>query len=69
MMQFMDKKTIIMLKEQGLSNREVARRTGADRTTVSKYWNEYKQRLGQLENPGVDVRAIQESLLTQPICI
>ena len=45
MMQFMDKKKIIMLKEQGLSNREVARKTGADRKTVSKYWSEYKQRL------------------------
>ena len=66
MMQFMDKKKIIMLKEQGLSNREVARKTGADRKTVSKYWNEYQQRLGKLEDPGVDVRAIQESLLAQP---
>jgi len=28
MIQFVDKKNIIMLKEQGLSNREVARRTG-----------------------------------------
>ncbi len=31
MMQFMDKKKIIMLKEQGLSNREVARKTGVDK--------------------------------------
>ena len=30
----MDKKKIIMLKEQGLSNREVARQTGHDRDTV-----------------------------------
>ena len=66
MMQFMDKKKIIMLKEQGLSNREVARKTGADRKTVLKYWSEYRQRLGQLDDPEVDVRAIQESLLAQP---
>jgi DNA-binding CsgD family transcriptional regulator len=40
MLEFMEKKDIIMLKEQGLSNREVSRRTGHDRKTVSKYWNE-----------------------------
>ncbi len=33
---------------------------------MSKYWSEYKQRLEQLEDPGVEVRAIQESLLAQP---
>ena len=66
MMQFMDKKKIIELKERGLSNREVARQTGADRKTVSKYWNEYQQRLEQLGEPGADVKAIQESLLAPP---
>jgi len=63
---FMDKKKIIMLKEQGLSNREVARQTGHDRDTVSKYWNEYRGQLCRLDEPGADVRAIQESLLAQP---
>lgn len=62
----MDKKKIIMLKEQGLSNREVSRQTGHDRDTVSKYWNEYRGQLGRLDEPGADVRAIQESLLAQP---
>lgn len=66
MMQFMDKKKIIELKERGLSNREVARQTGADRKTVSKYWNEYQQGLEQLGEPGADVKAIQESLLAPP---
>ena len=66
MVEFMDKKNIIMLKEQGLSNREVSRRTGHDRKTVSKYWNEYQQRLNELNEPGADVKAIQESLLAQP---
>lgn len=66
MMKFMDKKEIITLKEQGLSNREVARQTGADRKTVSQYWHEYRQRLQQLEEPGADLKAIQESLLAQP---
>jgi transposase len=66
MVKFMDKKDINMLKEQGLSNREVARRTGRDRETVSKYWHEYQRGLSEMEKPGADVRAIQESLLAEP---
>jgi transposase len=66
MVKFMDKKNIIMLKEQGLSNREVSRRTGHNRKTVSKYWEEYRQQLRQLEEPGADVKAIQEGLLSSP---
>lgn len=62
----MDKKKMIMLKEQGLSNREVARQTGHDRDTVSKYWKEYQRRLEELYNPGADTKEIQASLLAQP---
>ena len=43
MVKFMEKKDIIMLKEQGMSNREVSRLTGADRVTVAKYWNEFRR--------------------------
>jgi transposase len=66
MLEFMDKKNIIMLKEQGLSNREVSRRTGHDRKTVSKYWDAYREQLKHLEEPGADVKTIQESLLAEP---
>jgi len=66
MVKFVDKKNIIMLKEQGLSNREVARQTGSDRKTVSKYWNEYRFQLQWLDKPGADVKTIQESLLAEP---
>jgi len=66
MVQTVGKKDIIMLKEQGLSNREVARRSGANRETVSKYWNEYQKKLRQLEEPGTDIKAISESLLSKP---
>jgi len=66
MLEFMDKKSIIMLKEQGLSNREISRQTGHDRKTVSKYWNEYQRKLNQLEKPGADTKTIQESLLSKP---
>lgn len=66
MLEFMDKKKIIMLKEQGETNREVSRLTGYDRKTVSKYWNEYQRNIGRLEEPGADVKTIQESLLSAP---
>ena len=62
----MDKKEIIMLKEHGLSNREVARRSGRDRDTVSKYWNEYRQGLQELGEAGADAKAIQDRLLSKP---
>ena len=55
-----------MLKEQGLSNREVSRRTGRNRETVSKYWEEYRRQLKRLEEPGADIKKIQESLLLEP---
>ena len=66
MVKFMDKKNIIMLKEQGLSNREVARRTGHNRKTVSKYWEEYRRQLQRLNEAGTDVKAVQEGLLSEP---
>ena len=62
----MDKKKVIERKGAGLPNREVARQTGYDRKTVSKYWNEYQQGLQRLEEPGTDVRAVQDSLLETP---
>jgi len=66
MTQFVEKKDIIKYKEQGLSNREVERRTGLNRKTVSKYWNEYQHQLTRLYEPGADVKAIQESLFAAP---
>jgi transposase len=66
MIEFMDKKNIIMLKEQGLSNREVSKRTGHDRKTVSKYWEEYRRQLQRLDEPNADVKGIQEGLLAKP---
>jgi len=66
MLEFMDKKKVIMLKEQGLSTREVSRQTGHDRKTVSKYWNEYRGQLARLDEPDADVKTIQGSLLAEP---
>ena len=63
---FMKKKDIIIYKEQGMSNRAVARKTGHDRKTVSKYWGEYQRRMQEMEEPGADVTAIQEELFAKP---
>ena len=65
----MEKKSrVITLKNEGESNREVARRTGLDRGTVSKYWEEYKRRKRELMAGGasVDERWMQEELLKTP---
>jgi len=66
MVGIVEKKDVIVYKEQGLSNREVSRRTGLDRGTVSKYWREYRQKLSQLTEPGADTREIAERLLCKP---
>lgn len=66
MVKFMEKKDVIVLKEQGISNREVARRTGFNRETVAKYWNEYQSKLSKIGAPGADNRALQAELLSEP---
>ena len=62
------KAKVITLKNAGESNREVARQTGLDRGTVSKYWEEYKRRKRELMADGasVDERWVQEELLKAP---
>jgi transposase len=67
MLEFMDKKEVIRLKEQGLSNRATARETGLNRATVSKYWNEYQGNLAKLKEPEADVKALQEKLYAEPV--
>ena len=69
MTQFMEKKDIIMLKEQGLSNRAVSRRTSHDRKTVAKYWNEYRLNLAKLSAPGADVKAVQAVISVSTITV
>ncbi len=62
----MQKAKVIALKQESLSNREVARRTGLNRETVAKYWNEYCQKSSELARGGVDSRSVQEELLAEP---
>ena len=62
----MDKHTIIQLKQKGKSNREVAAMIGIDRKTVAKYWNEFKETMGAMKNPNVDLKLLQESIASPP---
>jgi transposase len=62
------KSEVIRLKHEGNSNREVARRTGLNRETVSKYWEEYKGKRHELTEKGVEVdeKLIQEEMTQKP---
>lgn len=62
----MKKVDVINLKNKGLSNREVARQTGLNRETVSKYWEEYKRKRYQLLLDGANEKQIQEELTAKP---
>lgn len=61
----MDKHTIITLKNKGRSNREVARLTGFHRKTVSRYWNEYQEKIARLADEE-DPRELQEQIYDPP---
>lgn len=65
MKKLVDKLQIIGLKENGFSNREVAKMVKCNRKTVSKYWNEYLKHKAELYVPKQDYKDIQE-LITQP---
>jgi transposase len=65
------KAKVITLKNEGLSNREVARRTGLNRETVSKYWEGCKRLRHELQRSAanetrVDEKQVQEELLKTP---
>lgn len=63
----MEKHTIINLKRKGDSNRSVERKTGINRKTVAKYWNEYVEQSEQLNNGISDnISEIQESIVAAP---
>ncbi len=68
MKNLLDKAAIIRLKEQGLSNRGVARELGIDKKTVNKYWNEYKDNLKKLKETtdATEISKIQENITSAP---
>jgi hypothetical protein len=62
----MDKHSIIKLKLEGLSNRAIARMISIDRKTIARYWNEYKKLQKELQNPCIDIAAVQEKIVSKP---
>lgn len=66
MKNLMDKHTIIKLKNQGHSNRVVARLTGINRKTVAKYWNKFNMQTELLTHPDADVISVQEAIVSAP---
>jgi len=62
----MDKYSIIKLKEQGHSSRQVARMLGINRKTVSKYWSEFTAQTELLAAPDSNKVEIQESIVAAP---
>lgn len=66
MLKLMDKHTVIRLKREGHSDRQVAKMTNMDRRTVGKYWKEYLDKQEEIEVATVDVSLLQEELLDEP---
>lgn len=62
----MEKAKIIMLKREGISTREISRRTGKSRDTIAKYWREFIELNNQFkENPELK-EEIQDEMLSKP---
>ena len=60
-----EKHTIIKLKEEGHSDREIQRLTGIHRKTVAKYWSEHQANLASL-GFNEELREIQELIVSAP---
>ena len=63
----MEKHTIIKLKMEGHSNRQIAKMCCVNRKTVARYWNEYaeQQKLLDIAEPA-DINKIQETICAAP---
>lgn len=68
MKSLMDKSAIIKLREQGYSNRKIAKMLKINRKTVNKYWNEYKENLEKHNNATDEkkIKEIQEKITSKP---
>lgn len=65
MIDFMEKSTIVTLKNKGKSNREIARITGFDRKTIAKYWKLYQRQLMDLDS-SLSIQETQEAITSEP---
>lgn len=66
MKKLMDKHTVIKLKQEGHSNREVAKLMSINRKTVARYWNDFQNKMNQLKDDNADTRLIQEEIAAAP---
>jgi transposase len=66
MMTLMDKYAIIKLKQNGMSNRQVANQLGMNRKTVNKYWNDYQSEITQLDEANSHLKTVQERIVSKP---
>lgn len=64
----MEKYVIIKLKKEGWSTSKISKTYGVARNTISKYWNEYNEKINALlsSNPSADTRNVIESLIENP---
>ena len=64
----MDKFSIIKLKEEGNSNRQVAKLLHIDRKTVANYWNDYLDQKNKLQSTSdeLKIKEIQEEITSAP---
>lgn len=69
MIKIFDKAYIIKLKEEGMSNRAVAKQTGFNRKTIAKVWNKHLELMSKLDSVEneIVIRKIQEEITAQPV--
>jgi transposase len=66
MVNLMEKAKIITLKREGVSTREISRRTGMSRDTIAKYWREYVELNNRLKEHPELKEDIQDEMLSKP---
>ncbi len=66
MKNLMEKHTIIQLKYQGMSNREIAKAMNIDRKTVARYWKKHEEVINKVIEGVSDISMLQESIATAP---
>ena len=66
MIDLIEKAKIITLKREGVSTREISRRTGMSRDTVAKYWREFVELNNKLKEIPELKEEIQDEMLSKP---
>lgn len=65
MVSAMDKAKIIILKQEGVSTREISRKSGISRDTIAKYWAEHIKLENKLKEQPELKEEIQEEMLSK----